>query len=303
MKLFFKSKKTNKWFTILLILLVALILVSLYNQSIERKEGFAQREKFVVKHNDSLYDEFYSRIYNKLFMNENKVEIEEVLRALRPKKNSYFLDIGSGNGNTINVLNKKGFRVMGLDSSKAMIESSKEKYPDLKVKHGDALQSIQFSPNTFDNILCLYFTVYYMKNKSLFFENCFNWLKPGGYLAVHLVNRDKFDPIIPASDPLFIVSPQKHAPKRITNSVVKFYDFQYKSNFRMEKDKNKCYFEETFKDDATGNVRKNVHTLYMDTQKNILSLAKEEGFVFKGKVDMTRMQYNYQYVYILQKPK
>ena len=40
----------------------------------------------------------------------------------------------------------------------------------------------------------------------------------------------------------------------------------------------------------------------MEPQKQILSLAKEEGFVLKGKIDLGQMQYNYQYVYILQKP-
>ena len=41
---------------------------------------------------------------------------------------------------------------------------------------------------------------------------------PGGYLILHLVNRDKFDPILNAADPLHLVSAQKHAKeKRITN--------------------------------------------------------------------------------------
>ena len=297
-----KLKKYNTWYNILLFILIIYLVVSFFRTSEDNKEGFAQKQKFVVKNNDSLYDDFYSRIYDKLFMNENKVEINEILRNIKAKNNSYFLDVGSGNGNTLNVLKNKGYRVMGIDSSKSMVNSSKKKYPELPVKHGDALKSLTFTPNTFNVVLCLYFTIYYMKNKRLFFENAYSWLKPGGYLALHLVNRDKFDPIIPASDPFFVVSPQKHAPKRITNSNVKFYDFQYKSNFRMNKDQDLCYFEETFKDDKTGNVRKNVHKLYMEPQKEILSLAKEEGFVLKGKIDLGQMQYNYQYVYILQKP-
>ena len=297
-----KLKKYNTWINILLFLVVVYFIVKLFKNNSNKKEGFAQREKFIVKNNDNLYDDFYCRIYNKLFMNENKVEINEILRSVKPKKNSYILDIGSGNGNTLNVLKNKGYKVMGIDKSKAMVQYSKKHFPELPVKRADVLQSMVFSPNTFNVALCLYFTVYYIKNKRLFFENCYNWLKPGGYLVLHLVNRDKFDPIIPASDPFFVVSPQKHAPKRITSSTVKFYDFQYKSNFRMNKEKDLCYFDETFKDDKTGNVRKNVHTLYMEPQKQILSLAKEEGFVLKGKIDLGQMQYNYQYVYILQKP-
>ena len=36
--------------------------------------------------------------------------------------------------------------------------------------------------------------------------NCYDWLKPGGKMILHLVNRDKFDPILNAGDPLIVVS-------------------------------------------------------------------------------------------------
>ena len=36
---------------------------------------------------------------------------------------------------------------------------------------------------------------------------------PGGYFVLHLVNRDKFDPILNTADPLHIVSAQKYAKK------------------------------------------------------------------------------------------
>ena len=95
-----------------------------------------------------------------------------------------------------------------------------------------------------------------------------------------------FDPMLNLSVPVKIVSPQKYAKERLTKSVVKFNDFQYKSNFLLDKENNKATFNETMKDDATGNVRKNVHTLYMDTQKNILSIAKSVRFILEGKFDM-----------------
>lgn len=303
MKWFSKLKKANFWIKFLILLFVIYVINVLLNTQNVVHEGFAQRQKYVEKHNKELYDDFYSRIYDKLFMNENKVEMNEIIRNVKPTKKSYFLDVGTGTGTAANILQSKGFKVIGLDSSKDMISIAKNKYPDLKLKQGSVLQSILFSPNTFTHILCLYFTLYYMKNKQLFFENCYNWLKPGGYLVVHLVNRDNFNPIIPASDPLFIVSPQKHAPQRMTKSSVKFNNFQYKSHFKLQKNKSNALFEETFKDDATGNVRKNVHTLYMDTQRNILSLAKDAGFKLKGKIDMTTMQYDNQYLYIMYKPQ
>ena len=124
---------------------------------------------------------------------------------------------------------------------------------------------------------------------------------PGGYLVLHLVNRDKFDPILNAADPLHLVSAQKYAKQRITNSLVKFKDFQYKANFSLDKSKNLAEFDETFKDDKSGHVRQNKHKLNMETQKHILSLAKNVGFILQGKIDMVTAQYQYQYIYLLYK--
>jgi hypothetical protein len=58
-------------------------------------------------------------------------------------------------------------------------------------------------------------------------------LKPEGYLIIHLVDRNHFDPVVPGGKPMFIVSPQKFAKERITNSLVKFRSFQYKSDFTV----------------------------------------------------------------------
>ncbi len=64
-----KLKKYNTWYNILLFILIIYLVVSFFRTSEDNKEGFAQKQKFVVKNNDSLYDDFYSRIYDKLFMN------------------------------------------------------------------------------------------------------------------------------------------------------------------------------------------------------------------------------------------
>ena len=193
-------------------------------------------------------------------------------------------------------------RAEGLDKSEAMVEQAKKMYPDSNFKKGNVIESMTFQQQSFTHISCLYFTIYYIQNKRQFFKNSYDWLKPGGYLMLHLVNRNMFDPILNAADPLHLVSAQKHAKKRITNSLVKFKEFHYKANFELKKSENKANFAETFKDDKTGNVRQNNHVLYMDTQKNILGIAKNTGFILHGKIDMVTCMYEYQYIYILQKP-
>lgn len=297
-------KKMSTWKKLLILLFFLFLVVQLVNSVKPQQENFSiSHKKFETKHNDSLYDDFYANIYDKLFMNEKKAEMKLILNSIKPKNNSSFLDIGCGTGNATHVLYKNGYKVVGVDKSEAMIEKAKSKYPGIKFKQGDVMKSLLFTPNKFDNILCIYFTIYYIENKKLFFDNCYNWLRPGGTLVIHLVNRDDFDPIIPASDPLFLVSPQKYAKKRINKSIVKFNDFQYKAEFKLNKSNNKSTFEETFIFDKDGHVRKNIHTLHMETQQKILSYAKQQGFKMKGKINLNIIQYNYQYLYILQKPK
>ena len=48
------------------------------------------------------------------------------------EKNSRVLDIGSGNGHHVNLLEKSGYKVEGVDKSTAMINSAKKKYPSCK---------------------------------------------------------------------------------------------------------------------------------------------------------------------------
>ena len=82
-----------------------------------------------------------------------------------------------------------------------------------------------------------------------------------------------------------LISPQKYAPERITQSFIKFNNFDYKSQFKLEDNTENAYFEEVFKY-KDGNIRKNRHKLYMTPQQEILSTAKDIGFSYVNKVNM-----------------
>jgi hypothetical protein len=182
-----------------------------------------------------------------------------------------------------------------------MIDEAKKAYPDSNFQKGDALALDTFHNNSFTHITCMYFTVYSLSNKLKFFSNCLEWLQPGGYLIVHLVDPDDFDPILPPGNPLYVVSPQKYAKERITKTKVTFNDFVYTSNFSLEKDKEVATFAEKFTFN-NGNVRKQEHILKMEQQDAILKQATDLGFIIKDKVELVKCAYEHQYLYILQKP-
>tara|TARA_B100000989_G_scaffold232526_1_gene179323 strand:+ start:1652 stop:2584 length:933 start_codon:yes stop_codon:yes gene_type:complete len=297
--------KLDKWAKGVLFLAVILIICLVMNLHVPMREGFTQQKKFVLKEGIDCYDGFYSEIYDDLVYDEvkNDFEVGELERLIKPTRKSRILDIGSGTGHHVNLMKKLGAHSEGVDISPSMVEISQRKYKDCKFKQGNALDNMLYPRNSFSTITCFYFTIYYMEDKQKFINNVYDWLMPGGYFVLHLVNRDKFDPILNTADPLHIVSAQKYAKKRITNSLVKFKDFQYKANFELDKENNLAEFKEDMIDDKTKNVRQNVHKLYMIPQKKIISMAKQVGFILQGKIDLVQTQYGYQYLYLMYKPE
>lgn len=298
-KLFIKMPLIQK---LLLLLIVAFVVTSyVFN----KREGFEQASEFMVKKGNDVYDDFYCSIYDDLVYDDlkNDYEVVHLKRTGKIDENSNVIDLGCGRGHHVGYYTEKGIQTTGLDISPSMIKLAKQEYPKCDFKVGDMLDSSSFQYGTASHIICLYFTIYSVEDKVKFFKNCYDWLKPGGILVVHLVNRDKFDPILNAANPLSLVNAQKYAKSRLTKSVVKFKDFLYKATYVPDNENDMAYFYETFKDDATKNTRKNEHMLYMESQRDILTKAKSTGFIMKSKIDMVGCQYEYQYLYFLQKPE
>ena len=298
-------KKSSVWVKLIILCICVLLLVNLFKRVETRVEGFESKgPKYTLKKKD-LYDKFYSEIYDELVYNpkKNEYEISNILKKIALPKKSKILDIGSGTGHHVALFNKKGFNCMGIDQSAAMVEKAKKNYQNYTFYNGNVLKSIAFPADSYSMISCFYFTIYYIKEKRQFFQNCMYWLEPGGWLALHLVDRNNFDPIIPAGDPFVMISPQNYTKKRITSSVVKFNNFKYKANFKLDDASSIGKFKESIKFDKSGKVRENEHTFYMETQRQILSIAKEAGFILEAKIDLTRCQYDNQYLYLLYKPQ
>jgi len=267
------------------------------------KEGMYVTNKFLFKQGNDVYDDFYANIYDYLVFNniKNDYEIGTIINNTSPNQQSIIADIGCGTGHHVDALLAKNLDVIGIDISPSMIEKAKQKFPNANFAVGDALNNHLFKMSSLTHILCLYFTIYYMPNKQQFFYNCYDWLMPGGYLIVHLVDKHNFDPILPPGNPLYIVSPQKYAKQRITNTKITFNDFIYESNFKLEDSSNDAIFEEKFKFN-NGNERKQEQRLVMEDIDTIVNYAQECGFLTHAKISMVKCAYEYQYLYVFVKP-
>jgi len=302
------------YFKVLIILVFIYLLYLLlhkFKRRCPRQEGFTQNEKFILKTEHNIYDDFYSDIHDKIHLPDERVgfELSRVIKMTEPNSNSVFLDIGSGTGSQVNELKQAGYRAYGIDKSKSMVDKSEKKYPKCQFKNGDALEPMAFEKGTFTHILCTYFTIYNFKDKRTFFQNCYFWLMPNGYLILHLVNPDKYDSITPIAKVGFQLNPlnpyknpHEFESSRITDSIVDFPDFQYKSEHVFSKN-NGVKVRETFKDNKSGNIRQNERTMYMESINEILSIASQIGFNVKGYVDMKKsdIKDENQFIYVLEK--
>jgi len=267
------------------------------------KEGMQDDFKVLLKDGDAVYDDFYSSIYDYLVFNtlRNDYEVGTLMKSGNPIATSVIADIGCGTGHQVDSIRNEGLNVIGIDKSVSMVEAAKKQYPLSNFIVGDALDHGLFNMNSLTHILCLYFTIYYIKDKLQFFNNAMSWLMPGGFLIVHLVEREEFDPILPPGNPLYIVSAQKYAKKRITNTKVTFNEFVYTSDFNLDTSKDIATFDEKFKFND-GKVRKQQQVLYMEDTSYIVNLVQEAGFILQSKADMIKCGYEQQYLYTFIKP-
>lgn len=104
-----------------------------YDKSIKSNIGGLKFYKNYDKHLDTVYEE----------------------TIMKNNKDIKILDIGVGTGNLSKIFLENGYDITGLDQSREMLNVSKEKFPNLKLRLGEFLK-IPFENNTFDSIVSTY---------------------------------------------------------------------------------------------------------------------------------------------------
>jgi SAM-dependent methyltransferase len=292
-------------FQLLLILAIIILIFYMYKNwknGVEGFSGFDQSETFLLKTGDNTYDDFYVEVYDDL-MDSKKQSVEQANLIIKTvpieKETDHILDIGSGTGTMVKYLDSLGYKAEGLEQSDEMIKKSIEKYRVITIKQGNALDPMQYDRATFTHILCTNFTIYEFVDKLQLLENCYFWLQGNGYFIIHLVDRDEYDPIIPAAlgGNLFDNDIEK-GRERITTSEIDYTGYTYKSIFDFIKGSSEVRHKETFVDKKTGNIRQNERSIYMEDHHNILDMAAKAGFKVRGNIPLENKA---QWLFILER--
>ena len=288
----------NVYFIKLVVLLIMVFLL----QSTRRSgihEGFDQKAPFILKNGNDIYDSFYAIVYDDLNKTSERTNFEchKIIELTRPStNNSVFLDVGSGTGHLVNDMTRLGYQAHGLDISKDMVEYSQKKFPDIQTKCGDAMDPLVYERLIFTHITCMNYTIYHIKDKNLFFRNCYHWLMPNGFLILHLVDKEKYNPLAPMSEHVTLKNATMYGNSRKTDSKIEFKDFDYISSHEFKPD-NRVMVKESFTDDKTKHVRQNELTLYMENKNDIINMAQLNGFIAHALCNLLTDEYQYIYVF------
>jgi SAM-dependent methyltransferase len=271
-------------------------------------EGFEQEEKFILKLNGDIYDEFYCNMYKAIMNDEYRImfELSKIIRIGKMNKKSNVLDVGSGLGQHLGFLKVYEIPAIGIDQSQSMIKKCSELNTDVIVKRANAMDSMVFETNQFTHITCLFYTFYHMPDQESFLRNCNKWLQHNGLLAIHIVDPHKFHPIVEKAEIFGDMTHKLLKPGvRLKTSIVKFKGFDYEAKF-IDKDRDDTggvIFEELFTNRTTKHIRKNSHTMTMLTQPEYEKMFTNCGYTVHEMIDLAHAGYHYQYVYILKKIK
>lgn len=314
----------------LLIVFAANYLTMVFTQKITRPkplkapdttEGFvggsqdaAEESKYDWLDNDRLYDSFYASVYDQLVQGSQRTQVEVKLLLDkwklpgRKREELRVLDIGCGTGLAPIAFAKENIgRVVGLDKSKAMLEYAEKtnlskanltahQKDAIKWREADVIDPAACKPQEFDCACLLYFSVYYIRDLDGLFRNLSLWISPGGKIAVQVVNKFKFDPILDSASP-FMFSVQKYSKERVMKSHVKFDRFDYDAMFHLdgEDSDTAAEFRETFKF-KDGSVRRQRHTFSMPSISVIVNKAKSAGWIYDGYIDELVSGFEYSYL-------
>lgn len=120
---------------------------------------------------------------------------EDVVALLAPVAGERILDLGCGTGDLAELIAKSGAVVTGMDSSVSMIETAREKFPDMKFEVGSASEFLTDEPYdaVFSNAT-LHWVLEYEKAVSCMYKS----LKPGGRLVLEMGGKGNVNSIVVA---------------------------------------------------------------------------------------------------------
>ena len=289
-------------------MIIAFLIFLLYSVTtwISSIEHFENEEGITYESPEEIYDDEYASIYNLLWHSNEKLMFEQVSMqdlalADWPKDSVKVVDLCSGTAPHACWFKNLGVDYVGVDLSDAMIQKARKECPGSTFKKGDISQVQLFPQKSVSHCLLLNFSIYQFDNPKVISDNAYQWIQPGGFFIVHLVDPDKYDPLHDLATPFAAFSLQKYSLDRQTDSNIYFDKFKYNGKLVKKKDEDTAVYDETFiyfdKADNDGKkYRENKHHWSMPSKERMIDIIKTSGFQFVEAVPMLNVGKEYQYI-------
>lgn len=270
------------------------------------QEGFENEGSVTHEDAESIYDDVYASIYDLLFhtkkcLTYEQISMQDICLADWPTKSVKVLDMACGTAPHSCWFKNLGVEYVGVDISESMLHKARENCPGQTFQKGDISQVQLFPPKSVTHCILMTFSIYQFQNPKIISDNVYQWIKPGGYFVVHMVDPDRYDPILNLASPFAAFSLQKYSYERQTDSNIFFDKFKYVSKLDKKKGEDTATFKETFtyydKDNNKGiKYRENIHHWNMPSKERLIDIVKTSGFRHVENVDLVRCGREYQYL-------
>jgi len=288
----------------ILFLMLGMYAISIWLSS---REGFESGESIMLEDPEKYYDATYASIYKALWhppagVDYERVSMEQIALDEWAIADVKVLDICSGIAPHACWFANLGVEYLGVDTSGAMIEEARKECPSGKFQKGDVTQGTLFPPKSYSHTLLLGFSIYMFPNAKVVCDNAYLWTRPGGYFIVHMVEPDKFDPLLDLASPFAAFSLQSYSYERQTKSEIFFDLFKYTGTFHKKKNEEDASFDEvltyydTEKSPNKIKYREQKQRLYMPDSESLIETIKSSGFRLKEKVHLISCSKEYQYL-------
>lgn len=138
----------------------------------------------------------YNRIYSTCGLRANSAYYRWIIKLLRLKSNTKFLDVCCGEGIFLReiVKLKRNIQTFGLDISYVALAKARENAPQARIISADG-QRLAFGDNLFDYITCLGSLEHYL-DPALGIRELARVAKPSAYLCIVLPNSISIDLVL-----------------------------------------------------------------------------------------------------------
>lgn len=256
----------------------------------DKLEGF-ENSKGKVKTIDNtkeFFDNFYLERIDQAYYPESKnlCRCSDLYKSaylrIYPNNKTRTLLVGTNTGRYLDALTGICPEVTGITQYPELKDMASRMAPKAKVLLGDAARDDElFDKSTFTHVIfedrSLYEFIDHNERKKAL-ENVINWLEPGGRLILRVVDREKFDPMVPTSVPIRGLNIQNYLNKRKQDSRVYFKDGSLiDTNFTSIPSEDRAVFREDLYDKNNTLLRTQIHRWAIPNRDAIIDEVSRFG--------------------------